>query len=289
MRATGGSGSAAARTRGSGDAAARAAGSSDAAARAARTVFRPVRPVNAFEETVERLLQAIHLGVVAPGERLPAERELAARLAVSRVTLREAIRALAEAGFLESRRGRYGGTFVTTSLPAPPEPPDPGALAARLVDGGLDDVLVLRSVLETGAAAAAAARHLSAQECARLRGHLEETRAAGRSDYRRMDSRLHLAVAELAGSAALTAAVAEQRMRVNELLDAIPLLERNIAHADEQHERVVEAICAGDPDRARLAMAEHLEGTALLLRGFLSRRPAPRAARDPGPERPGSG
>ena len=52
------------------------------------------------------------LGLAAPGERLPAERDLAARLGVSRVTLREALHALQEAGYVESRRGRYGGTFV---------------------------------------------------------------------------------------------------------------------------------------------------------------------------------
>src|SRR5580698_10589419 len=61
-------------------------------------LFRPVRAGNAFEETVERLLQTIRLGVVGPGERLPAEREMAARLNVSRVTVREAIRALQQAG-----------------------------------------------------------------------------------------------------------------------------------------------------------------------------------------------
>ena len=75
-------------------------------------VWRPVRGGNAFEITVARLAQAIRLGLVAVGERLPPERELAERLQVSRVTLREAIRALREAGFLESRRGRTGGTFV---------------------------------------------------------------------------------------------------------------------------------------------------------------------------------
>ena len=48
-------------------------------------------------------------------DRLPAERELATRLGVSRPTLRDAIRSLAEAGYVESRRGRSGGTFV---LPA---------------------------------------------------------------------------------------------------------------------------------------------------------------------------
>lgn len=84
---------------------------------AGEALFRPVRAGNAFEETVERLLQAIRLGVVGAGERLPSERELAERLGVSRVTLREAIRALSDAGYVESRRGRYGGTFVNETLP----------------------------------------------------------------------------------------------------------------------------------------------------------------------------
>ena len=69
-------------------------------------VLRPVRQGNAFEETVERLLTAIKLGMVAPGERFPAERELAAQLGISRLTLREAIRELHEAGYVCSRRGR---------------------------------------------------------------------------------------------------------------------------------------------------------------------------------------
>src|SRR5690349_24686333 len=81
-------------------------------------MWRPVRGGNAFEITVARLAQAIKLGLVAEGERLPAERELAERLRVSRVTLREAIRALREAGYLESRRGRSGGTFVLAGAAA---------------------------------------------------------------------------------------------------------------------------------------------------------------------------
>ena len=82
-------------------------------------VLRPVRAGNAFEETVERLLTVIKLGVVGPGARFPAERELAAQLGISRLTLREAIRELHQAGYVESRRGRFGGTFVTYTPPAP--------------------------------------------------------------------------------------------------------------------------------------------------------------------------
>ncbi|MDT4957248.1 MAG: hypothetical protein QOD31_1047, partial [Pseudonocardiales bacterium] len=82
-------------------------------------LLRPVRLGNAFEDTVGRLLETIRLGVLAPGESLPPERELATRLGVSRDTVREAIKSLSEAGYLESRRGRYGGTFLADELPAP--------------------------------------------------------------------------------------------------------------------------------------------------------------------------
>ena len=72
---------------------------------ASDALLRPVRPLNAFEDTVERLLQTIRLGVLQPGESLPPERELAARLGVSRDTVREAIKSLSDAGYLVSRRG----------------------------------------------------------------------------------------------------------------------------------------------------------------------------------------
>ncbi len=225
-------------------------------------LFRPVRTGNAFEETVERLLQAIKLGVVPPGERLPAERDLATRLNVSRVTLREALHALQESGFVESRRGRYGGTFVCAV------PPSAAPTFASRVDN-IEDALTLRSVLETGAAEFAAAQELTEHECAHLRARLVECEAAGPGEYRRKDSRLHLAIAEISGSPSLTAAVADVRMRLNELLDGIPLLPKNIEHSNRQHAALVDAVLAGDAPAARRAMAEHLAGTASLLRGFL--------------------
>ena len=229
----------------------------------AAALFRPVRTRNAFEETVERLLQAIRLGVAAPGEKLPPERELAARLGVSRVTLRDAIRAIADAGYVESRRGRYGGTFVAVTLPTPPPRPAPG--------DDLEDVLTLRRVLESGTAQAAAARSLTPAERRHLTSALLDVSGADLDpgEYRRLDSRLHLAIAEVTDSPSLTSAVADVRSRVNELLDAIPLLAVNIEHSEAQHRSIVDAILAGDPAAARVAMDEHLDGTAALLRGFL--------------------
>lgn len=225
-------------------------------------LFRPVRAGNAFEETVERLLQSVRLGVVGAGERLPPERELAERLGISRVTLREAIRTLVDAGYVESRRGRYGGTFVRQTLPAERTWAD-----ERRPE--LEDTLSLRHVLETGAAELAASQVAGASRD-HLAANLSEASGASLADYRRRDSRLHLAIAEVTGSASLTSAVADVRMRVNRLLDRIPLLPPNLEHSNAQHSAVVEAILARDAQAARAAMAEHLEGTASLLRAFLS-------------------
>jgi DNA-binding FadR family transcriptional regulator len=227
-------------------------------------LLRPVRPGNAFEDTVGRLLQTIRLGVIAPGQSLPSERELAARLQVSRDTVREAIKSLAEAGYLVSRRGRYGGTFLADELPTP------GADGAQgITQAELDDALRLREILEVGAARMAAARTLTAAEREVLWSQMADVRGADPADYRRLDSRLHLAIAELAGLPSLVPLVAENRMRVNRLLDRIPLLSRNIAHSDEQHEAIVIAILAGDADGAEAAMRAHMAGSAALLHGFL--------------------
>jgi DNA-binding FadR family transcriptional regulator len=232
-------------------------------------VFAPVRTANTFEETVERILQSIKLGVVGFAERLPSERELAQRLGVSRVTVREALRALQEAGYVDSKRGRYGGTFVTFRPDHPPSVP------VRVLGRGkgrvreIADVLTLRHVLEVGAAEAAARRTLDDAERAYLLERLATCEAADLRSYRQCDARLHLAIAEVTGSTSLAMAIADIRMDVDDLLNSIPLLERNIEHSNVQHRRVIEAIVAGNPRRARAAMEEHVEGTAALLRGFL--------------------
>ena len=89
---------------------------------AAQTVFAPVQSQTAFEETLERLGTAINLGLLQPGDRLPAERELCRQLGISRSTLRQALTALVQSGHLHAARGRSGGTFVAESPPPVPAP-----------------------------------------------------------------------------------------------------------------------------------------------------------------------
>ncbi|GLW46086.1 transcriptional regulator [Streptomyces sp. NBRC 14336] len=229
-------------------------------------VLRPVRAGSGFEEALEQILQVVRLGLVPAGERLPAERELAERLGISRVTLREVLKVLQDQGLVESRRGRYGGTFIL------PRPTETGSdeLRRRIAEVDIEDVLRFREVLEVGAAELCAAHGLTDEQADRLREALAGTRDAPLAEYRRQDTLFHLTLAELSGSPTLTAQYAAVRAGVNDLLDCIPLLVRNLEHSQQQHTALVEAVLEGDTDGAREVMREHCAGTAALLRGFLT-------------------
>lgn len=229
-------------------------------------VLRPVRAGNGFEEALEQILQLLRLGLVPGGERLPAERELAERMGISRVTLREVLKVLTDQGLVESRRGRYGGTFVLQR----PDAHGEDELRRRVAAVDVEDTLRFREVLEVGAAGLCAAHGLTDQDADRLRTALAATHDAPLAEYRRQDTLLHLTIAELSGSPTLTAQYAAVRATLNDLLDCIPLLVRNLEHSQHQHTALVEAVLDADADGAREVMREHCEGTAALLRGFLS-------------------
>src|SRR5580704_17608054 len=78
------------------------------------TLLTPIALRTAGERIAERIVTAIALGEFVPDQRLPTERDLAVMLEVSRTTVREALQRLQAAGYVTTRRGRAGGTFVTT-------------------------------------------------------------------------------------------------------------------------------------------------------------------------------
>ena len=229
-----------------------------------------MRGHHAFEACVEQLATAIRLGVYPRGTTLPPERDLAERLSVSRATLREAMAALREAGLVETTRGRGGGTVVTLKPTYARRPgPRPGSPTPSARDWL--DALEFRRVVEPGAAQLAAhlPAHRRTPRAARAR---PRRRGRGRSkpaDHRQADSRFHLTVAALSESPRLVEAVTSVQATLHEMLLAIPVLEANIAHSDRQHARLVSAILAGKPDRARRVMEEHCDDTAALLRGLV--------------------
>lgn len=235
-------------------------------------LLRPVRAHHAFESCVEQLGTAIRLGAYPQGEALPAERELAALLSVSRATIREAMVALRAAGLVATRRGRGGGTVVLQ----PPERPGRGTQTQvdALPHAEMLDALLFRRVVEPGAAFAAAERQSAGElDDAALAGLHDAlagvTGAADPAQHRQADSRFHLALARASGSAELLTAITQVQRSVHEMLMAIPVLAPNIGHSDDQHGAVLRAIIAGNPLRARRVMEEHCDDTAALLRGLI--------------------
>src|SRR5688572_20499488 len=146
------------------------------AQRLPEAVLRPVRGHHAFEACVEQLATAIRLGVYPRGTTLPAERDLAVMLGVSRPTLREAIAALREAGLVETTRGRHGGTVVTLKARTPSARAAARISAARRVEWL--DALEFRRIVEPGAAYLAASAALDDDRRAQLTAAHEDVATA---------------------------------------------------------------------------------------------------------------
>lgn len=227
------------------------------------TVFAPVRSQTAFEETVERLGTAIKLGLLPPGARLPAERELCARLGIARSTLRQALTALTQSGHVYATRGRGGGTFVAEE-PPPAAPPSAQVLARWR------ETCDERLAVELGVAVLAAER-AERDDLARLdelvatlEDELEDFPA-----YRQTDIRLHVGLAEAAASPPLVRASTEVQGAMTDLIAYIAHPPEVLASSNEQHRRIIAAVRERDPLRAARAMTEHLQGTERVLAGLL--------------------
>jgi GntR family transcriptional repressor for pyruvate dehydrogenase complex len=229
----------------------------------AETVFAPVRSQTAFEETVERLGTAIKLGLLPPGARLPAERELCARLGIARSTLRQALTALAQSGHVRATRGRGGGTFVSDPLP-PAEPPSVEVL------GLWRETCDERLAVELGVAVLAAERAERADIegleaiVASLEDVLEDFPA-----YRQADIHLHVGLAEATRSPHLVRAMTEAQGAMSDLIAYIAHPPEVLASSNAQHRRIVAAVRDHDAVRAAGAMTEHLQGTERVLAGLL--------------------
>lgn len=221
------------------------------------------------DRVVDGITRMILDGELSPGDRLPVEKQLAARLDVSRGSLREGVRALSVLGVVESRQG--DGTYVTTL--------DPSLLVAPLglvIDlqsaGHALPVHAVRRVLETEAAGLAASNARESAAALRRAGESladaaavladSPNGAASDADHERLlqaDIAFHRAIADATGNPVLAALIEALAGRT-----ARHRLWRGIteAGADErtqhEHEAVLAAVTDGDPERARVRMATHL-------------------------------
>ena len=226
-------------------------------------IFAPVRGQTAFEETLERLGTAIKLGLLAPGTRLPAERELCEQLGIARSTLRQALTVLVDSGQLHAVRGRAGGTFVAQPQPSA-APPDRALLV------GWRERCDARMAVELGVAALAAER-AQPQAIAALDALVAMMDACAHDfpAYRTADVRFHVTLAETTGSPSLVVAMTEAQGAMTDLIAQIAHPPEILAWSNAQHARLVGAIAHGAPTAAMRLMSEHLRATEHVLAGLL--------------------
>jgi GntR family transcriptional regulator, transcriptional repressor for pyruvate dehydrogenase complex len=232
-------------------------------------VFQPVQPPTTFEETVERLGTAIRLGLLAPGTRLPPERELAEKLSISRSTLRQALTTLVQSGHLMSLRGRSGGTFVAEDPPLSRGTGDPplGDHARAVLD--------YRVVVETGATVLAAERAEDADldRLHRLTEDMSLTQGTSFEVYRRADVLFHIGLAEACHSPRLVVAMTEIQGQMSDLIHRVSHPDQVLSHSNAQHRRLVALLRRRDISRAVRLMRQHCEGTEHILAALMPEQP----------------
>jgi DNA-binding FadR family transcriptional regulator len=208
------------------------------------------RPLQLYEQVAERLAADIRAGVLAPGERLPSERDLARTFEVSRASVREAIASLQLQGVVETRKG--AGTFVAARPPAAEAPHDASPSA----------VLEARLQLEPAVArlAAARGRRDSAAE------DLLEAMEAEPVDivtWNRSDRLFHRQLAAMTGNPVLLAFADHVATLMDQPLwqrlrdDSIAVPGRSRIHVAE-HRMLYEAIAAGDAEAAAFYSTQHI-------------------------------
>jgi GntR family transcriptional repressor for pyruvate dehydrogenase complex len=225
-----------------------------------RFVPRPITTMGAAQQIAEQIRLAIMRGEVAPGERLPAEHELAAEYSVSRGTIRETMKLLSAQQLVESTRGAAGGTFVRL--------PEPESVAATVGDSislwfnagstSVAEVNAARAWIERGCVVMAAARPEPA-DLEQIREAVEAMEAPGiaMDDMLALDIDFHVAVCRAARNAILELAMTAihiVRPYTNTML--MPLL--NIATIAAQHRAIYEAIARGDVAAAEAAFDTHM-------------------------------
>lgn len=211
----------------------------------------------AVNHVYQQLLSAILARKLGDNDRLPSEAQLADQLGVSRPTLREALRMLAQAGIVEQRRGRYGGWVLARR--ESDSIADSFAVLLILERISLNEIFEARSLLEATAAELAAKSPSESHLEAMLKA-IEESEASPASAeiFARANGHFHLALANASRNGVLTIMMNSIRPLVDYSLGKITLDEASIARANTAHRKILDAIVARDRDAARQAVLDHL-------------------------------
>lgn len=227
-----------------------------------RTRFRPVQTVRAYQRIVEQVEEALARGELKPGHRLPSERELVTQFAVSRSTVREALRVLESNGVVRSRPGDPHGPEVLAF--------SNGGLAkqmtrlARVDQLSLAELVAFRMILD-GSANLLAAQLRSQEQLLEMESTIDVMRGAievGYEAFSEADVAFHDSVARASRNALIQVCNEVVRGVVLSLIsDKISrsrnrkaLMRKSLAH----HEEVLDAVRAGDGHAAARVARQNL-------------------------------
>jgi len=231
--------------------------------------FAPIHQLRAHEYVAEQVRRHIALRLIAPGESLPPERELAATFGVGRPTIQHALRLLEADRLVEARRGRHGGTFV--SEPAENAGAMDELLARVLRDREeLDEVLAYRRVLEPRVAREAARTRRREDLTAMSHAIAGMAETSSEPEYMRHDTEFHLAIARATRNRFLLGAIEDVRLRLNDAMSLLPESDTWHRRLGGEHEAILGAIKSRDADGAEHAMDLHVAASELSVRALLT-------------------
>ncbi len=217
--------------------------------------FKPVKQSRVSDEVTEQLKQSILLGYFKAGDKLPSERELAEQFKVSRIAIRESLRALENKGFIITRQGVTGGTFVTELTFEHLSNAFVDLFMAEKIS--IPELVQMRVFLEPEIARLAAL-HKDKESAARLKDALEQEALPIRSFAEDFDIKtmVHHILAEMCGNHFFEALERSLMVLTRQAIQAVEP-ETPFIHPAGMHDEVVEAVLAGEPDLANEAMKKH--------------------------------
>ena len=218
-------------------------------------VFEKIDTPTAVDEVARRIRQAIVLGVLRDGDRLPAETELAKRIGVGVMTVRAALSELRADGLLETHRGRLGGSFVASS--------DKAILSAVVST----DPAELRALAEILGGLEAQAARLAAERITDEEIQVLDELEAALEDERdpvelgMLNNRFHLTIAAASGNRELVSMITQRRAEMYASAYSLSGVRLPIVLDGDAHPSIVEALRARDADLAANRMWEHHRAT----------------------------
>lgn len=220
----------------------------------------PPEPRRLYQQIADQIKGLIAQGTFQVGDRLPAERELAVLLGVSRPSLREGLIALDVQGTVEIRGG--SGVYVC------PQPGPPATRATPELGESPRELMQARSALESAVVILACARGTREQLkqlstiVTRMRAETERNRMP-----LELDRRFHITLAEMGGNSVMARIIAElfdeRHSPISAKLSSKYENPRTWKVALKEHEAILRALEARDPIAAQAAMLSHLRASEL--------------------------